>query len=155
MDIILKISFSTAIIFTGVLCGASLDQSFKQLPSRHRIGVIAFSTYVKAADLKNGILWYSIIGIGAALSTIITAIVVMGTEQSENFNRLIYTAALFAICHSICTSQAAPTYFKIKNIEDEKSLIKIFKRFEVIQTLRSIFVLLNFLSLVLALFIIL
>jgi hypothetical protein len=151
MDITLKIGFLAAITFTGILCGASLDQSFKQLPARHRIGMTAFSSYAKAADLKNGVLWYAIIGIGAALGTIITAIMAWKNNLPESFNSPIYVAAIFAICHSICTSQAAPTYFKQKGITNEKDLTKIFRKFEIIQTIRSIFIALNFASLLWAL----
>jgi len=140
-----------ALIFTGILCGASLDQSFKQLPARHRIGMIAFSTYAKAADLKNGVLWYSIIGVGTALTTILTAIVVWKNHQSTSFSIPVYAAAVFAICHSICTTQAAPTYLKQKGVTDETILRLIFKRFETIQTIRSIFITLNFASLLWAL----
>jgi len=148
MDTALKISFLAATAFTGILCGASLDQSFKQLPARHRIGMITFSAYAKAADLKNGVLWYAIIGVGTALTTIITAIIVWTNNQATNFSLPIYLAAIFSICHSICTSQAAPTYFKQKGVSDEKSLEKIFKKFEIIQTIRSVFIVLNFISLI-------
>jgi hypothetical protein len=151
MDITLKISFIAAITFTGILCGASFDQSFKQLPARHRIGMITFSAYAKAADLKNGVLWYAIIGIGSALLTIITAIITLKNNLPENFRVPIYGAAFFAICHSVCTSQAAPTYFKQKSTTDEKALAKIFRKFEIIQTIRSIFIALNFASLLCAL----
>jgi hypothetical protein len=151
MDITLKICFVAATTFTGILCGASLDQSFKQLPARHTIGMLAFSAYAKAADLKNGVLWYAIIGIGTTLATILTAIMVWKTNQVTAFTTPIYAAAIFAICHSICTSQAAPTYFKQKSITDEKGLTKLFKKFEIIQTIRSVFVVLNFISLLWAL----
>ena len=60
---------------TGILAGASLDQSIKQLPARHRMGIAAFSVYSRAADLGNGIAWYAIIGIGAAALTIAAAAV--------------------------------------------------------------------------------
>jgi hypothetical protein len=36
---------------TGVLAGASLDQSVKQLPARRKIGAVAYSRYSRAADL--------------------------------------------------------------------------------------------------------
>jgi hypothetical protein len=58
----------------GLLAGASLDQSIKQLPARRRIGVIAYSAYSRAADMGTGILWYAILGVGAALLTIVAAI---------------------------------------------------------------------------------
>ena len=63
-----------AVAFNGVLSGASLDQSIKQLPARRRMGVIAFSAYSRAADLGNGIVWYAILGVGAALLTIAAAV---------------------------------------------------------------------------------
>ena len=72
--ILLKAFFLIALSFTGFLCGASLDQSIKQLPARQRIGIKAFSEYAKAADLKNGVIWYGIIGVGAAITSIVTAL---------------------------------------------------------------------------------
>src|SRR6266498_4342213 len=57
----------------GLLAGASLDQSIKQLPARHRIGVLAFARYSQAADLANGVAWYAILGVGTALLTLTAA----------------------------------------------------------------------------------
>jgi len=148
---LLNIILLMATCFTGILCGASLDQSIKQLPARRKMGLRNFSEYAKAADLSNGIAWYAIIGIGSAVLTILTAIIVWKSDLKPKFSYLIYAAGIFAICHSICTSQAAPTYFKQKQTSDEKDLERIFKRFEVIQTIRSVFIVLNFASLLLAL----
>jgi hypothetical protein len=36
---------AVAALTAGLLAGASLDQSIKQLPARHRIGVEAFAAY--------------------------------------------------------------------------------------------------------------
>ena len=52
---------------TGLLAGASLDQSIKQLPARRRIGIEAYSAYSQASDLGNGIFFYGVLGVGAAL----------------------------------------------------------------------------------------
>ncbi len=49
---ILLIAAATAL--DGVATGASLDQTIKQLPARHRIGVVAFSAYNRAADRGTG-----------------------------------------------------------------------------------------------------
>lgn len=145
MDLALKIPFIAALVFTGILCGASLDQSFKQLPARHRIGLKAFSAYAKAADLKNGVWWYALIGIGSALTTLITAVlIVLKDGIPDAFGYPVYAAAVFALGQVVCTSQAAPTYFRQKKTKDEKELERIFNRFEHIQTIRSVFVVLNF-----------
>ncbi len=58
----------------GILAGASLDQSIKQLPTRHKIGLVAYSEYSRASDLGSGILWCGILGVGAALLTIAAAV---------------------------------------------------------------------------------
>src|SRR5215510_5163098 len=63
----------------GLLAGASLDQSIKQLPARHRIGVRNYSSYSRAADLGNGVAFYGILGGGAAALTIAAAITLYRT----------------------------------------------------------------------------
>ena len=135
-----------ATALTGLLCGASLDQSIKQLPARHTIGMKAFSAYAKAADLRTGVPFYASLGVGAALASIITAILTWKYHSNENFALPLYLGGVFAICHTFCTMQAAPTYHKQKKIEDEGELEKLFNKFERIQTLRSLFITLNFLS---------
>src|SRR3712207_6798475 len=57
----------------GPLAGASLAQSIKQLPARHKIGPVAYSEYSRASDLGPGILWYGMLGMGATLLTIAAA----------------------------------------------------------------------------------
>ena len=64
-----------AVLANGLLVGASLDQTIKQLPARRRIGPVAFSEYSKAGDLSNGVAWYATLGVGAAVLTVIAAVV--------------------------------------------------------------------------------
>lgn len=141
--ILLKAFFLIALSFTGFLCGASLDQSIKQLPARQRIGIKAFSEYAKAADLKNGVIWYGIIGVGAAITSIVTALLTYLHHTKEPYNLPLYLGGICAICHSVCTAIAAPTYHQQKKIEDEGSLKNLFDKFEFIQTVRSTFIVLN------------
>ncbi|HEV2482056.1 MAG TPA: hypothetical protein VGS79_20465 [Puia sp.] len=132
-----------ATTLTGLLCGASLDQSIKQLPARHVIGTIAFSAYARAADLKNGVPWYAILGIGAALASIATAILAYTHHSPGTVALPLYLGGLFALCHSLCTSQAAPLYHRQKKTNDAEALRNIFNKFERIQTIRSFFIVLN------------
>lgn len=55
-----------AVVANAITAGATLDQAIKQLPARHRIGVVAFSLYSQAGDLSRGIPWYATIGCTAA-----------------------------------------------------------------------------------------
>jgi hypothetical protein len=145
-NIFLKTSLIIAATLTGLLCGASLDQSIKQLPARHVIGVKAFSAYAKAADLKNGVVWYAILGVGAALAAIAAAILAYLCAIPETYAFPLYVGGGFAILHSVCTMLAAPTYHRQKKTDDEQSLTLLFNRFATIQTFRSIFIALNFLT---------
>ena len=130
---------------SGLLAGASLDQSIKQLPARHRIGVIAFSRYSQASDLGNGIAWYAGLGIGAALLTIGTAIAAFIQEISSNQALPIYVAGVLAILHSLVTVRAAPTNFSQRRYQnDEAALAVVFDRFTRWQALRAILQVLTF-----------
>jgi hypothetical protein len=141
-----------AAALNGLTAGASLDQSIKQLPARHRMGVIAFSTYSRAADLGNGIVWYAFMGVSSALFTIAAAIVTFIASSSQTLPILI--AAILSILHSITTTQAAPTNFcQRKAANDEQELTEVFNKFERWQTARAILQLLTFIATLWAIFV--
>jgi len=151
---IVYILILAAAALNGILVGASLDQSIKQLPARHRIGAVAYSAYAKASDLGNGIVWYAIIGIGAALLTLAAAISAFSQRSDAPYALPIYVAGVLSILHTLATTQAAPTMFSQRRHEnDEAALTAIFNRFERWQTIRAILQLLTFLALLWALLI--
>ena len=123
----------------GLLAGASLDQSIKQLPARHKIGLSNYSRYMRASDLDNGVPWYAALGMGAAALTIATAISALSYERRSRRARPLYLAAVLSVLHSFATSQAAPTAFSQHAIalSDEASLAQMFDRFERWQTIRA------------------
>ena len=142
-SIIILITAATAV--NGILTGASLDQSIKQLPARHKMGLVAYSKYSQAADLGNGILWYAILGIGAALLTIAAAVVAYVNGLTVSVSTPIYIAAVLAVLHSLATTQAAPINFSQRKVDqDEEALTNVFNRFEKWQTLRVTLNVLNF-----------
>jgi hypothetical protein len=129
----------------GLLAGASLDQSIKQLPARHKIGPVAYSEYSCASDLGSGILWYAILGIGAAVLTIAAAVAAFFQGVPPASSTPLYVAAGLAVLHSLATTQAAPTNFSQRGVaKDEAALARVFNRFERWQTLRTALQVLNF-----------
>ena len=124
----------------GLLAGASLDQSIKQLPARHRIGVRNYSSYSRAADLGNGIAFYGILGIGAAALTIAAAITLYRTGAPARQRRPLNLAAALAILHSLMTTQAAPIDFRQRaiDLDDTAALTQLFAQFERWQTARAV-----------------
>ena len=138
-----------ATAFNGILAGASLDQSIKQLPTRHKIGLKVFSAYSKESDLsRRGIIWYATIGIGGALLTIVAAVNISFNYNESSIISIIpiYFAAVFATLHSFVTTQAAPVNFKQRKIvnDNEHQLINIFNNFERLSRIRTVFQVLSF-----------
>jgi hypothetical protein len=135
-----------AMIANGLLVGASLDQVVKQLPARHRIGVVAFSDYSKAGDLGHGIAWYAALGIGAALLTIIAALVGL-TDEPDTQSSALWLALLLTVAHSLTTARAAPLNFSQRAAAgDSARLEAIFDRFERWSRARSALQVLTLLS---------
>jgi hypothetical protein len=129
----------------GLLAGASLDQSIKQLPARHKIGLVAYSEYSRASDLGPGILWYGILGVGAALLTIAAAVAAFFEGVPSPSATPLYVAAGLAVLHSLATTQAAPTNFSQRRVaKDEAALARVFDRFERWQMLRAALQVANF-----------
>jgi hypothetical protein len=135
----------------GLLAGASLDQSIKQLPARHRIGMRAFSAYSRASDQGNGIAWYALLGVGGALLTLAAAgwALVPGLAIRQSLPVLV--AGGLAIAHSFTTARAAPINLSQRSAEDETVLAGVFQRFERWQTARATLQLATFLAMIWAL----
>jgi hypothetical protein len=136
-----------ALTVNGLLAGASLDQSIKQLPARRRIGVVAFSEYSKAGDLGNGIAWYAALGIGAALLTVVAVVVGLNDQPDMQSSAALWLALVLTIAHSLATTRAAPTNFSQRSAAgDEARLEAIFDRFERWQAIRAALQVLTLLS---------
>lgn len=122
----------------GLLTGASLDQSVKQLPARHRIGDAAYAGYARAADgSTRGIAWYASLGVGTALLTIGTAVVAITTRQSRNTRTAALIAAALSVAHSVATTQAAPVMLGLRHAgDDDPAAGDRLDRFERRQTVR-------------------
>ena len=144
------VALATAV--DGLLAGASLDQSIKQLPARHRIGILAFCAYSQASDQANGVVWYAALGIGGAGLTLTAAVgaLLLGVSDQQRLPLLL--AGLFSIAHSFTTARAAPINLGQRSAAgDEAALKHIFDRFERWQTARAILQLATFLVMLWAL----
>ncbi len=100
-------------VLSGIAAGTGLDVSIRQLPARHRIGIIAYSAYSQATDLGTALFWYP---------------------------SIIYVTASLWVVHLLLTLiWAIPTLPRQRHVgTDEKQLSDIFNRFERMQTVRAI-----------------
>jgi hypothetical protein len=144
------VALATAV--DGVLAGASLDQSVKQLPARHRIGVLAFSAYSRASDQANGVVWYAALGLGGAALTLAAAVSAVLAGAPDHQRRPLLLAGLLSVAHSLTTARAAPINFSQRAAgADEPARQRIFDRFERWQTVRASLQLATFLAMLRAL----
>lgn len=129
----------------GLLAGASLDQSLKQLPARHRIGPVAYATYSRAADLGSGIAWYAALGVGSAVLTVAAAGAARRQRIASPRARPLYAAAVLAVLHSLVTARAAPALFGQRRVAaDPAALARVFDLFARWQMLRAVLQLATF-----------
>src|SRR3954463_7741005 len=92
---------------TGLLAGASLDQSIKQLPARHTLGATTFSRYSQAADLANGVVLYAGLGIAVLVLNLAAAVMIHLQAPLSQAAVPVYGGAVAAVLHSIVTARAA------------------------------------------------
>lgn len=129
-----------AVVANGLLAGASLDQSIKQLPARDTIGSVVYSEYSRAGDLGNGIAFYAALGVGGALITLIAVFVAWRAPGRCKYRTwALGSAAVLTIAHSVMTAFAAPTNFSQRDAAgNEARLTEIFDLFVTLQTVRVI-----------------
>lgn len=125
---------------SGIAAGASLDVSIRQLPARHRIGVIAYSVYSQATDLGTARVWYPPLGIGTLLLALATAVVAFFQHVALPHALPIYVAAALWIVHLLITLiWALPSLPRQRQFpHDEHQLAALFNRFERLQTVRAV-----------------
>ncbi len=135
-----------ATAFIGPGAGMSLDQSIKQLPARHQIGVAAYSAYSRAGDQRNGILLYAPMGIGSAVLVIAAAASghVAGVPVSAQVPLDI--SGTLGILHSLATAIAAPINLSQRRyaLTDGANVTRVLDRFERWNSVRTTLQVLNF-----------
>jgi hypothetical protein len=135
---------TTALIGPGA--GMSLDQSIKQLPARHRIGVAAYSAYSRAGDQANGLFLYPPVGIGTLLFALAAAVSGHISGLPIPLQAPLDISGALAILHSLVTARAAPINFNQRRYElaDEANLARVLDQFERWHSLRTALQVMNF-----------
>ena len=126
--LLVLIVVSTAL--NGIAAGASLDQSIKQLPARHRIGAVAYATYSQAGDLGNGLFWYAGLGSCAVLVSVTATVVAFVQRASTQYAVPIFLVSALWTLHMLITLMlAAPTLRSQRRAEaNEVALAAVFNR---------------------------
>jgi hypothetical protein len=121
-----------AVIVTCMGATASLDQLVKQLRARHRIGVVAYSSYSRAADFHTGVSFY--VPIIGGWVVMIPAAAIVGWRNGAAGPLAVAIAAMVVGlgAHAAVTGlRAAPILLSQRDIapDDEPKLTAVFDRF--------------------------
>lgn len=94
--------------------GATLDQTIKQLPARRRVGASAYVAYVRAADLRNGLIWYPVIGVSCVLTPAAAIVVGLSRKPTGAAEATLIALAVSIVGFIAATATAAPTLFTVR-----------------------------------------
>ncbi len=121
-----------AVVVTSAGATASLDQLVKQLRARHRIGVVAYSSYSRAADFGTGLPFYVPIIAGWVVLIPAAAIVGWRNGVAGPLAHAIAAMVVGLVAHAAVTGlRAAPILLSQREIapDDEAKLAVVFDRF--------------------------
>jgi hypothetical protein len=129
----------------GLLAGANTDTALVKLPARRRIGAVAYATFARGNDLGNGLVVYPLLGIGAALLTVLATALAYIVRSPIEVLLPLSIALLLSVLHSFATTRAAPVMLNIKDApNDEALLASKLDRFARWHTVRATFQVLTF-----------
>jgi len=141
--LIALLALATAV--NGLLAGLNVDTALVKLPARRRIGAVAYATFARGNDLGNGLVVYPLLGIGAALLTVLVTAVAYIEHSPMEVLLLLTMASLLSILHTFATTRAAPLMLSLKEAPDDAALLMAkLDRFALWHTVRATFQVLAF-----------
>jgi hypothetical protein len=142
----------TAVVVHGLVAGISFDVATVKLPTRKRIGAIAYARFARGNDMGNGIVVYPTIAILALLLVAAVTLTAYLMHASDAVKLPLFAACGGTIAHFLCTAKAAPNMLSLRNAaDDEPFLARQLDTFATWHAYRALFQFLTFVALVWAL----
>jgi hypothetical protein len=140
------------VVVRGLGAGIIYDVALVSLPVRRQIGVIQYARYVRANFECNGTKTYVTVSIVGALLTIAVTIGLFTGEFSPAVFWSIIISFIATIMAFIGTSRALPAMLSLREASDNETHIsKILNRFAYWHTFSTLWQVIAFISLVVAL----
>ena len=147
-----KILLVVSLVINGLFAGICFDVATVKLPTRKKIGAIAYANFARNNDLGNGLKVYPYFFILSGLLSITSALSAYLNSQPEMVAFPLFIAAVTSFGCIISTSKAAPIMWSLKKTADEESLlVQKLNRFAFWHTWRTIFQVLTFILICIAL----
>ena len=142
----------TSVVVHGIIAGVSFDVATVKLPTRKRIGVIAYAQFARGNDMGNGIIVYPTVGIAAVLLVAGTTLSAYFLHTPQTVMLPLLVACVGTVAHSLCTAGAAPNMLSLRGApDDEAFLARKLNAFAKWHAYRAAFQFLTFVALVWAL----
>lgn len=97
-----------SVIEGGIIAGVSFDVALVKLPTRKRIGPVAYAQFARGNDLGNGKVVYPVLGVLTLVLVFGTVIAAWVMNKVGSVMLPLLLAAVFTLLHSLCTAKAAP-----------------------------------------------
>ncbi|HET6169086.1 MAG TPA: hypothetical protein VFE01_02850 [Terracidiphilus sp.] len=136
INVLPALAISVAIV---VPVGSFVTRSVVDTPAWQRVGPVAWATFSRQADLRNGEVLYPILGIGSTvLAVALAAVNRLNRAVPKSAAVPIYSSALFAIGVILETTQAAPQMLSLTHLGNDAVAIQhalnTFARWQAIRT---------------------
>jgi hypothetical protein len=136
-------------IIQGIGAGICLDKALVNLPTRHRIGVIAYANFARGNDLGNGLKFYPYVVVGGGLLILVFTSIAYFDYQPAVILHPLYIVSLSAIGYLFSTAKAAPIMWSLKKTPDDESILKQkLDRFAYWHSWRTLFQMIAFIVLI-------
>ncbi len=108
----------------GLLAGLSFEVALVKLPSRRRIGPVAYAAFARAADLGNGKAVYPATAAGAALLTFAATLAAYLGGSATGATLPLSVASVASVLHFAATARAAPIMLGIGRAPDDPGVLQ-------------------------------
>lgn len=114
---------AVTVVANGLIAGASFDVATVKLPTRRRIGSVAYANFARGNDLGNGLIVYPAAGILTALLVFGATIATYFTNAPATVMVPLLLACVGTVAHSACTAKAAPIMLSLRRAPDDEAVL--------------------------------
>jgi hypothetical protein len=108
----------------GLGAGICFDVALVKLPTRHRIGVIAYANFARNNDLGNGLKVYPYLVVGGGFVILVFTVIAYLNQQLVVILYPLYITSLSVAGYLFATAKAAPIMWSLKKTPDEENVLK-------------------------------
>jgi hypothetical protein len=106
----------------GLAAGICFDVATVKLPTRQRIGAMAYANFARGNDLGNGLKVYPALVVGGGILVIVLTVAAYARGDTAILYPL-YAAALSSVGYLAATAKAAPIMWSLRAAQDREQVV--------------------------------